>query len=416
MRFLIISDTDKISFDLHNNLKKNGYESTLLTHNIVENDNSIINISNLNNRNILWLKHAIRSFIFRHIVFRITGYSYYQDISENCNYYSINRIKKKLKFKPDIILILFDYRIVTTRTILELYKWSKAKILWMMVDMKPMTGGCSYSGECEKYISNCYNCPAIGNFIFKNFASRTLNQKSSNLARLNIEIIAGSTFQKSQAQKSSIFRNKLVHHIFFPLDEKIFNSKNKGEARKLLYLPSNSNILLFGAMHLNEERKGFQFLLNALLMLNDKYLIKDLLLLIVGDGSIKDLDKLPYKRINLGFVSYDRLALAYQASDVFVCPSIEDSGPIMVNQSIMCGTPVVSFEMGVCIDLVKDGRTGFLAKLKDSSSLCEGIYKVLSSSPIEKARMTSECIKISNKLGFKDFYKNLDKLIDCKDS
>ncbi|HEY5124202.1 MAG TPA: glycosyltransferase [Ignavibacteria bacterium] len=90
-------------------------------------------------------------------------------------------------------------------------------------------------------------------------------------------------------------------------------------------------------------------------------------MLLIAEREIEAIaDSLPFEYLYLGYVDNTfGIASAFQAADVFVCPSIEDSGPIMINQSIMCGTPVVVFEMGVATDLVETGITGFRAKNKD---------------------------------------------------
>lgn len=53
-----------------------------------------------------------------------------------------------------------------------------------------------------------------------------------------------------------------------------------------------------------------------------------------------------------GFLSENELFEVYCAADVFMSTTIADSGPMMVNYSIACGTPVVSFPIGVAQDLV----------------------------------------------------------------
>jgi glycosyltransferase involved in cell wall biosynthesis len=92
------------------------------------------------------------------------------------------------------------------------------------------------------------------------------------------------------------------------------------------------------------------------------------------------------------------IASAYQAADVYVCPSIEDSGPMMINQSIMCGTPVVSFEMGVALDLVVTGKTGYRAKLKDTGDMAKGILDILTLDEDNYKIMSVNCRELALKL------------------
>ncbi|MFP3802939.1 glycosyltransferase, partial [Paraburkholderia sp. SIMBA_027] len=73
---------------------------------------------------------------------------------------------------------------------------------------------------------------------------------------------------------------------------------------------------------------------------------------------------------------YRLLALLYQAADLFVNSSIEDSGPMMVSEALACGTPVVGFDTGVLTNMIIDNYKGYKAPLKDSKKLAEGIKKI----------------------------------------
>jgi len=102
--------------------------------------------------------------------------------------------------------------------------------------------------------------------------------------------------------------------------------------------------------------------------------------------------KLPFKEYYFDILKEgEELALAYQAADVFVCSSVEDSGPMMVNESIMCGTPVVSFDIGVALDLVFTGKTGYRAKLKDSLDLSLGIKFILELTEKKAQEIRNNC-------------------------
>ncbi len=146
----------------------------------------------------------------------------------------------------------------------------------------------------------------------------------------------------------------------------------------------DKKVIFFGAVGLSEVRKGMHFLIESLHKLkelisrSESDLGDKILLLIAGRGFDAIVGALPFESHYLGYLdnSYG-IATAYQSSDVFLCPSIEDSGPMMINQSIMCGTPVVSFEMGVSLDLVITGETGYRARLKDSGDLAQGIFNIL---------------------------------------
>jgi glycosyltransferase involved in cell wall biosynthesis len=76
---------------------------------------------------------------------------------------------------------------------------------------------------------------------------------------------------------------------------------------------------------------------------------------------------------------------------LFICPSVEDSGPMMINEAIMSGTPVASFEMGVALDLVDPGVTGYRVPLADSHALATALASFIRLSPEERAAMSAAC-------------------------
>lgn len=411
LKVLILSDYHKLAIDINSNLKNKGHETILLTTRNFCKSDDVINISDLRNDRIIWLLNALRSFIYRHIIFWTKDIPFYQDISERREYYSFSKIKKKLRTKPDVVIVLFDYRIITAKTIRNLYKWSRAKFLWMAVDMKPMTGGCSYSGSCTNYQSDCDNCPAINNFIFKDYAKKQLQTKIDLINGIDLTIITGSLYQKSQAELSSIFKCKPIYSLIFPTDETLFKPRDKTEARKFLNLPLDKKIILFGATDITEPRKGFNYLLRALKLLEARISVENIMLLMVGQGEDKRIKSLQYEVLSLGFVNYEVLAMAYQSADVFVCPTIEDSGPVMVIQSMLCGTPVVGFEMGVNLDLIENNKTGYIARLKNENELSHGIQEVLSFPQSIQQNISSMCVAKSKLVGSSIFYEKLNELI-----
>jgi glycosyltransferase involved in cell wall biosynthesis len=64
----------------------------------------------------------------------------------------------------------------------------------------------------------------------------------------------------------------------------------------------------------------------------------------------------------------------------------------------MCGTPVVSFEMGVASDLVRTGETGYLARIKDSKDLAQGVFNTLMLNRENFDRLSENCRNLALKL------------------
>jgi glycosyltransferase involved in cell wall biosynthesis len=156
------------------------------------------------------------------------------------------------------------------------------------------------------------------------------------------------------------------------------NYLNRGDKltiRKNYGLPQDGLILLVGSFNLHDERKGFNELTQALGQLYEN--LDDTQrgkLTIVSIGKKDIADTHSFKSYHLGLLRGEKaLAEAYQLADVFACPSVEDAGPMMINESVLCGTPVVSFEMGVSLDLVHYPETGYRARLNDAADFAKGL-------------------------------------------
>ncbi|HAK12692.1 MAG TPA: glycosyl transferase family 1, partial [Chitinophagaceae bacterium] len=54
-------------------------------------------------------------------------------------------------------------------------------------------------------------------------------------------------------------------------------------------------------------------------------------------------DIFPFDAQQLPFANTEQaLAKYYQLADLFISPSIEDAGPMMILESLPCGTPVIA--------------------------------------------------------------------------
>ncbi|MDQ1327252.1 MAG: hypothetical protein QG641_532, partial [Candidatus Poribacteria bacterium] len=118
----------------------------------------------------------------------------------------------------------------------------------------------------------------------------------------------------------------------------------------------------------------------------------EILIVTAGASDVTDQIKDIFESKYSGMLRDDNaLAAAYQAADLFVCPSIEDAGPMMINEAVMCGTPVVSFDVGVAFDLVHNGITGYRAENKNSVDLAKGMSLILNMSKDERQKVSSNC-------------------------
>ena len=69
------------------------------------------------------------------------------------------------------------------------------------------------------------------------------------------------------------------------------------------------------------------------------------------------------------------------AFDVFVMPSLMEGLGLSVMEAQACGIPVVASRVGGLVDLIEDGKSGYLVAVNDPEALANRIIEVLQESP-----------------------------------
>lgn len=338
--------------------------------------------SNILMRTVNKIKNKISSVQPSKVISTDMKYSFLSknESSENIH---IESMLKIVGFTPDFVFTGMTIDFLNSTDLLNIYNATKAKIYNITVDMNHFTGGCHYSWGCEGYIKGCDEyCPAITKEDEKIIAKINFEKKYENAQKANFQIIAGSGLTLLQAQNSKIYKSqKTIYNINSLIDTKLLNSKNKSIAKKIFSLSNDCFYILTGAQNMEDPRKGFTYLLQALEILDRELPMEKkekIVLLVVSNSVNKEFDRVTFKKQKIDYIKdYRLLSLLYQAADLFINSSIEDSGPMMVSEALACGTPVVGFDTGILTNMVIDDYNGYKAPVTESRKLAEGIRKVL---------------------------------------
>lgn len=298
-----------------------------------------------------------------------------------------NRILKKIVKEYDFILVFFWQGLLTSKTLRDIYSKTKAPFLLVAADMFPMTGGCSYFWDCDRLKSSCGQCPGIFSNEENDITRKNFLFKKHMIDSINC-IFLGNYWQINHAVKSGLFKN--MDRIYPIVDENVFRPQdNKKLKEKFNYV--NKIVLFFGSLGVHDPRKGFNYLLEALQLLSQYRpdLIENIVLVVAGKGD-QILRLNGYKVDYTGYLTFEELAEYYSLADVFLSPSIEDAGPMMLNQALMCGTPAVAFNIGTACDIINE-NTGYLAKHRNSEDFCTGILQLITKSQSELENISKEC-------------------------
>jgi len=379
-------------YQFHHGLIKSGHESVIVSATgDVHEDNMVILRREVP---FFSLSRVIRSVYFQDIIHNDTSYFYPE---WNLDLISLPEITGRVRFKPDVILTYWTKFAFNQRLIFELSRYYKAPVITIMADLAPLTGGCHYPFECTNYFRSCGKCPLLKSTSENDLSRRSWLFKKNYIDRTDLTLVAGSSQDLQLANKSPLYAKKNITKLLASIDEHTFTSGDKIAARKRLQLPLDKKIIFFGAARLTESRKGLSYLVEALNILDctlgDSRAREQIILVTAGEQL--PTVRIPFQHIYLGYLKTEpELANAYQCADVFACPTVQDSGPVMVNQAIMCGTPVVSFDVGVALDLVHTAETGYRAMLKDSHDLAQGLQTILSLENDAWEKMSGRCRNI----------------------
>ncbi len=267
--------------------------------------------------------------------------------------------------------------------------------VYTLHDAWSFTGHCGVSFDCERWKKGCGSCPYPDNYppIKRDSTALEWKLKNRTYKRSRLTFVTPSRWLASLAKQSMIGEYD-IHTIPYGLDTDIFEPLDPEQCRRALGVPSGKKVLLFGAMGLTERGKGGDLLVKALSKI-PAALKKELVLLTLGqaDEILKNTIDLPI--INLGYVSGDRMkAIALSAADLFIFPTRSDNHPCIVQESLACGTPIVSFNHTGVPELVREGVTGYLAKPEDADDFLARILQLLEEDEL-RAQMKKNCRTIA---------------------
>lgn len=311
----------------------------------------------------------------------------------------VKHVMNSIRKSYDVVFVVFWQGMLSFQTIEAIYDKFDSQFYFWCVDYSPMSGGCHFIGDCQKYVTGCGACPAIYSKNEKDFTHFNVEYRKQVYEKVK-PIVMGNTYMMRFYDHSYLLKDYDRKMRCLPLvDNNMYSPRSKILARQKYKIPENKKFLIFfGSQSLSDERKGIRYLLEALSTLYDRLNNEErnnILLILAGRNIESIKDKLCFDYNYLGYVNPIDLPDIYSMSDVFLSPSVNDAGPTMVNQSMACGTPVVAFDMGTAIDVIKGHNTGYCAELRNAEDFAYGIEQIFKMSPKEYQAMCNDCRQLS---------------------
>lgn len=271
--------------------------------------------------------------------------------------------------QADLVHLHWINGLVAMRTLRKVQK----PVVWTMRDMWPLTGGCHYAVDCDRYKLGCGQCPQLGSTMDWDLSRLVIANKRASLQK-RLRVVGISDWLSECASKSQVFDGFSVQTISNNIDTRSFYPTPPKIARQALGVPMDKRIILVGAQSVTDFYKGFDLFIEAMRAVQRE----DVHVLTFGRDAETGLAALDVGHTHLGFLSDTvSLRLAYAAADVFVAPSLMDAFGKTLAEAMACGTPVVCFDATGPKDIVEHRVTGYKAMPFETTDLTNGIQWVM---------------------------------------
>ncbi len=179
-----------------------------------------------------------------------------------------------------------------------------------------------------------------------------------------------------------------LYKIPYSIDEENFNPPENYDER-------NPNIFLYVGQLI--ERKGIKYLLNAFSEIIEEE--PDAELWVIGDGPLKNdlinsLNKNILNKIKwYGFCEPEKVSKLMHKAGVFICPTLEDHGPMVQIEAAKCGMPIISsIYSGNAELVVEQGVNGYIVNSKNVTELADVMIRMIKEK--NKIRMYNKSVEL----------------------
>ncbi|MCR5313218.1 MAG: glycosyltransferase family 4 protein [Bacteroidaceae bacterium] len=291
---------------------------------------------------------------------------------------------------------------------------SGKRIVITMHDQWYFTGVCHYSGTCNKFQSECCDCEFMHG-IFTDMVRKVFRKKQNILKGTDVTFVSCSRWLRDIAKTGLLTKGHDVLSIPNAINTDLFSPHDKLEARQRWNLPVDKKLMLFGSQKITDERKGFNYIVEAceIIRKNNPHLAENIGVVVLGGKAEVVETMLPFPVYPISYVSEQKLIVElYNAVDIYVTPSLQDNLPNTIVEAMSCGVPCVGFNVGGIPEMIDHQVNGYVAEYRNSEDLANGMvwtleterYAAISCASREKALATySEAVVAKQ---YKQVYDN----------
>ena len=269
----------------------------------------------------------------------------------------------------------------------------------------PMNGLAGWLGarlRHAKLYLDCDDYEAVSNNFGSAWQQAVVQGWEDRLPKIVRGVTVNTTFLRERCQRLGVSRERVrvIPNGFDP-DRFLPVTPDEREAvRRRWKLEGQRVVLYLGSLSLSNHPIGL--LLDAFARV--RHSLSAARLLLVGGG--EDYDRLAQaicKReldqavVMTGRIDPAQVPAVYAASEVVVDPVYDDEvaqarSPLKIVESLACGVPVVTGDVGDRAQMLADGRAGVLVRPGDAGAMADGILRVLTD-PGYRQRLASGALE-----------------------
>lgn len=179
---------------------------------------------------------------------------------------------------------------------------------------------------------------------------------------LKIPVIAvsdelGALLRKRFNAEVTVISNGVDTDVFYP----------DRDAEEYRSLKKRGRVILVFAR--SDYRKGFDLVIKILTKFKTEIESGDISVWAIGENI-----DVPFRMMNFGFVSPDRLRKILSCSDLLLYPSRHEGLPLFVLEAMACGCPVVTTE---AVAFVRHGADALQSKVEDVENLADHVTTLI---------------------------------------
>lgn len=242
------------------------------------------------------------------------------------------------------------------------YYSNKFPFFLTLHDCWTFTGHCCHFFDCERWKKNCGKCPHLDIPINleRDGTRDNLALKRKLYSNSKIHIATPSKWLANHVTQS-ILSPAIRSITVIPngVDQNIFTPAEKIKARKELNIPEQDFVISFSCNSPSKNPwKNYGLIEKIVQILANSPKFKNITFLIMGEkGEPKSYNHIRLKK--LGWLQEkQKVAIVYQASDIYLHPSNADTYPNVILEAMSCGTPVFASNVGGIPEQITDQTDG----------------------------------------------------------